>query len=164
MSTDGFAEFCEESLDDVYRYALRLTGGDHDRTCDLVQETFVLLVRHHRERPDEDVGLAWLIRCCRHRFLDDVRRSASSERTRRRAWSPSPDADLPSVSNVVLALGELGELERVAIVLRHLDGLSVADVASELDRSVPATDSMLRRGRDRLRRAYLALEEREVST
>ena len=48
-STDLDA-FCERTLDEVYRYALRLTGGDPARTGDLVEETYSALLRHCERR------------------------------------------------------------------------------------------------------------------
>jgi len=62
---------------------------------------------------------------------------------------------------VIAALGSLGADERLALVLRHVDGLSIAEIADFVGKSVAATDSMLRRGRDRLR-SYLLRERQEV--
>ncbi|HEY1741399.1 MAG TPA: sigma factor-like helix-turn-helix DNA-binding protein [Acidimicrobiia bacterium] len=45
----------------------------------------------------------------------------------------------------------LPPLQRAAIALRYVDDLPVREVAQLLDRSVPATDSLLRRARAELR-------------
>lgn len=49
------------------------------------------------------------------------------------------------------ALGELPEPQREAIVLHHLQGLSLAEVAQELDRTPAAVAGLLHRGLKRLR-------------
>ena len=52
------------------------------------------------------------------------------------------------------ALGELAEVERCVLVLHHLDGLSVADVADSIGRSMRATESLLARARRKFRAAF----------
>ena len=53
-------------------------------------------------------------------------------------------------------LAQLPEYERVALALHVVDGMSIADVATHLGRTVDATTSLLSRARRRLR--ALALE------
>ena len=162
MNQDDLAAFCERSLDDVYRYALRLTGGDAARTADLVQETYLALVRRSRERPDDAVDIGWLLVTCRHRFLDDLRRHARAERRLARAWEPAHQ-DAPAPSGIAEALGRLPTVQRIALILRHVDGLTVAEVATVLRRSEHATESILRSGRDELRRIYRNEEAKEAN-
>jgi RNA polymerase sigma-70 factor (ECF subfamily) len=45
--------------------------------------------------------------------------------------------------------------QRTALVLRYLDGLSVAEVAEHVGRSLHATETLLVRARSALRRLYL---------
>jgi RNA polymerase sigma-70 factor, ECF subfamily len=156
------AAMCERTLDEVYRYALRLCGGDADRTKDLVQETYTTLLRHLDAHPDAEVGLGWLITCCRHRHVDGFRRVQRRERNQRRAWQPQPDAEIAERSDVVEALGRIPEPGRTALVMRHVEGLSVAEIAGELGRSVEATDSILRRSRQRLRDEYGRVQQGSI--
>lgn len=149
-STD-LGAFCERTLDDVYRYALRLTGGHLARTADLTQETYASLLRHVDEHPDDPVGLAWLITCCRHRYLDSIRRRRRRERNQIRGWHPAAAEPANRDDDVIAALGQLRPDERMVLVLRHVDGFSVGEIAETIGKSVAATDSMLRRSRDRLR-------------
>ena len=51
-------------------------------------------------------------------------------------------------------LQQLGPHHRAALTLRYLDGLSVPDVADELDRTVHATEALLVRARAAFRVAY----------
>jgi RNA polymerase sigma-70 factor, ECF subfamily len=53
------------------------------------------------------------------------------------------------------ALARLSAPHRTALVLRYLDGLSVAEVADCVGRSLHATETLLVRARSALRRLYL---------
>ncbi len=155
MTTTDFEALYERSLDEVYRYASRLTGGDRVRTDELVQETYLGVLR---AATDVEPTTSYLITACRHRFLDQLR----SERRRRtreeRVAIPgdTPPVDPATVTNgpAVTALGALSDEHRAALVLRYVDDLTVADVADELGRSVRATESLLVRARNALRTAY----------
>jgi RNA polymerase sigma-70 factor (ECF subfamily) len=52
------------------------------------------------------------------------------------------------------ALARLPVPQRAALTLRYLDGLPVNDVAEHLGRSVHATETLLVRSRNALRRQY----------
>lgn len=159
LNSSDLGAFCEHTMDDVYRYALRLTGGDVARTADLTQETYTSLVTHVQQHPHEPVELPWLITCCRHRHLDAIRRHRRRERNQIRGWQPDATEPDARQDDVIAALGRLRPDERAALVLRHVDGFSVGEVAEAVGKSVAATDSMLRRGRDRLRSQLVPDEE-----
>lgn len=136
----------DQSVRAVYRAASRLTGGDRDRTDDLVQDVYLSLVRSARSGALTEVGLGWLLTSVRHRYFDRVRGEARDDRRLQLVWSqptsaPSETADLSG----------LPERERVALVLRYLDDLPVAEVAALMDLSVHATESLLARARRRAR-------------
>ena len=154
-------EFCERTVDDVYRYARRLTGGDQALTADLVQETYLSLMRHMRDRPEEVVGLPWLVTACRHRFVDELRRSGRRERLQFLAWSPTSSSELPPLG-VVEALARLPATQRAAVVMSHVDQMTVSEIAVSLGRSVHATESILRRGRAAFRLVYLSDRAKET--
>ena len=68
---------------------------------------------------------------------------------------PSYDDELADVEHreeVVQALGRLSALHRQVLVLKYVDGLSVEEIASELDRGGTQVQSLLQRARDGLRR------------
>ncbi len=51
-------------------------------------------------------------------------------------------------------LASLPEVQRTALVLQHLDGLAVQEIAEIIGRSMPATESMLARARRSFRSRY----------
>ncbi len=155
MATTDFEEFYERSVDPVYRYASRLTGGDPVRTDELVQETYLGVLSADA---DGEPTTSYLITACRHRFLDQLR---SEQRRRRREQHVAAPAAVPPVDPAeiragpaVAALATLSDEHRAALVLRYVDDLTVRDVARHLGRRVRATESLLVRARLALRAAY----------
>jgi RNA polymerase sigma-70 factor (ECF subfamily) len=104
----------------------------------------------------------------------------SVHRTRRRGafwrrWISSDPPDLvgddgarwadehASADRATAALATLEPAQREAIVLFELHGYSIEEIAEIQRASVPAVKSRLTRGRDRLRRFYLALGQPSLS-
>lgn len=148
-----------ESLPHVYGYLLRRVGGNEALAEDLTQETYLAGVAELR-RGRSSLSTPWLIGVARHKLVDHFRRLAreerklalvAEERARDRPWLWS---DMP-VDQVLASLITLPALQRAAVGLRYLDDLPVPEVARLLDRSIHATESLLARGRDGLRRHYL---------
>ena len=153
MLTDAdVMAYYERTCDEVYRYASRLAGGDRSRAEDLVQETFLTLVRQVRAGRTEPVDVGWAIATCRSRFLDQLRRDGSADRATGRAFERAPST-APDVG-AAEALARVPEEQRAALVLRYVDDLSVAAVARAIGRTVHATESLLARARDSFRNAY----------
>ena len=140
----------------LYRYLLRLAGGDRGAAEDLVQETCLALVRAVQEDPSADLTVGWMIVVGRRRFLDRLRRerreSARLERVGATEDVDEPDWSLVEGGVALDGLAQLPAAQRAALVFRYVDDLSTAEVAALLDRSVPATESLLARARRELAR------------
>jgi RNA polymerase sigma-70 factor, ECF subfamily len=65
-----------------------------------------------------------------------------------------PWEELLDTSAAYSALSRLPGPQRAALALRYLDGLSVAEIADHLDRTVKGTETLLVRARAALRRVY----------
>jgi len=148
---------------EVFRYLVRLTGGDQRLAEDLTQDACLALVRTLR-RPDADpvatYDTGWLIVVARRRFLDHLRNTQREQRRIELATvdgqtEVEPDWSAVEGSGALALLAELPADQRTALVLRYVDDLTVPAVAELLDRSVSATESLLARGR----RALAALVE-----
>jgi RNA polymerase sigma-70 factor (ECF subfamily) len=153
MSPEEFCEFYRRVLPDVYGYLLRLCAGDRAQAEDLTQDVFLALVEELRQGRVERADVRWLITVARSRFLDlarrDRRRGSKLELIRR-----DERADVePTGNDVLCCLAELQPLHRAVLVLRYVDDLAVADVAAVVGRGVTATNSLLARARDELRRS-----------
>lgn len=153
MTDDDFTDFYRRTVDGLYRYASRLTGNDRAATDELVQDTYLQLVRRVRTGPI-DVDFGWLAVTCRHRHIDRLR--ADQRRRVRELRALPPDAEAPATGGSADVLAALPADQRAALVLHYVDDLPVTAVAAELHRSVHATESLLARGRATVRRRLAA--------
>jgi RNA polymerase sigma-70 factor (ECF subfamily) len=158
---DAFNAFYDAALPRVYGYFLARCGNDAAIAEDLTQETFLAAVRAIKAGEAIDSPLPWLFGIARHKLLDHYRRQARGRATLL-PWrndavetlaapelDPAAEADR---TRVIDALDRLPEPQRAAVVLRHLDGLSVPEVAAALGKSVHAAESLLARGRAGLKK------------
>ena len=154
----AFDAWYEAMLPSVYGYLLHRCGRNAQTAEELTQETFVEAVRSRQTFRGTDTR-PWLIGIARHRLLDHLRREGRRERTFLRifarerpsvVWlgSDGQDADLAD------ALGRVPAAQRAALILRYVDDLPVREVARLLSRNEGAVESLLSRGRERLRREY----------
>jgi RNA polymerase sigma-70 factor (ECF subfamily) len=152
----AFEALYERLLPIVYGYLLRRVGGDVQAAEDLTQETFLAAVRSLPPRIDSPE--AWIVTIARRRFVDHLRREGRSPRQvalavdpPQRGWPPDWSHD---ERRVTAALSRLDPTHQLALVLRHVDDLPVAEVAGMLERSIAATESLLSRARRALRVAF----------
>ncbi len=150
------AEDLTEHLDDLYRYALRVTG-DPNLAADTVQDTVVRALER-REQYRSDAPLRhWLMRIAHNLIVDRARRSAhevvvDDVETLWRDDTYTVEAEAvverAATRNELLdALARVPYIYRSAVVLHDIDGLRVSDVAAIHDISLPAAKQRLRRGR-----------------
>jgi RNA polymerase sigma-70 factor, ECF subfamily len=166
LSKDGFVEEALPRLDAVYRFALRLAGGDADRAEDLVQETFLRAYRSWSSFTRGSNVQAWLFTICRNVFLREQER-----RARREIAASTLDMNVEAVSEAALTANEAGldpatrffdsfideevlaavdalpDEFRETVVLSDLEGLAYAEVADVLGVPVGTVKSRLYRGR-----------------
>jgi RNA polymerase sigma-70 factor (ECF subfamily) len=126
---------------------------------DLCAETFLAAVAAVRNGTVPRLTIAWLITVARNKLVDHWRRVGREERTLELAHD-ADDVDDPwdevlDRSRARATLSTLGPHHRAALALRYLDGLTVAQVAERLDRTVHATEALLVRARTAFRRAYI---------
>lgn len=154
---EGFGALYDLALPPVFRSMMRLTGGNRAQSEDLVQEAFGDLVRAIQGGlTHADIG--WLMVTARRRYLDSVRRWSLEERKLRLLQGGASDEDRfePEWGSIdggrmLALLGRLPAEQRAALVLRHVEGCSVPEVAEELEKSIHATESLLARARRSLR-------------
>jgi RNA polymerase sigma-70 factor (ECF subfamily) len=156
-SVDDLVAIYERALPHVYGYLLPRCGSVA-LAEDIAAETFVAAV-HGLERGAAPVPtVPWLIGIARHKLVDHWRRSEREQRSLTptvgdEAHDPWPEVTRVDAVHAVLA--RLSAAHRAALVLRYVDGLSVAEVAQCVGRSLHATETLLVRARSALRRIYL---------
>lgn len=152
----------------VLRVAQRLLLNREDAQ-DAAQEVFLRLHRSLKHFEQEQEFAPWLYRMTVN-ICHDVRRRRKREiplEDAMEAPAMSPDAEATVLLQqqqemVVAALDSLSERERVAIVLRDLEGLSTAEVAAATGVSEGTVRSQISMGRVKIRN-YVAARLRRRS-
>ena len=146
----GLLALYDTAMPQVHGY-LMSRCGDRVLAEDLTSEVFLAAVT-----AGGDVGVPWLIGTARHKLVDHWRRRAREQRA---ADEPADsavdpwDAELDALRARDVLAG-LGPHHRAALVLRHVDGLPVPEVAAHLGRTLHATEALLSRARRAFRQAY----------
>jgi RNA polymerase sigma-70 factor, ECF subfamily len=155
-----FRDWYDATLPRVYRYLAARCAGDEALAEELTQQTFVEAIRH-RDRFDGRSDLVtWLIAIARNRLVDHHRRHGREARRQDRliaALPPAGDAPWRTVearAEVERAIAQLPGDQRLALLFRYLDDMTVRGVATAIGRGEKATESLLARARDAFRRAY----------
>lgn len=146
----------------VYNFA-RLMLGDAHRAEDLLQETFLSVVRAADRYEPRGHFRTWLLRMARNRCLNWL----ESERIRRvnltdvsTALAPVTSPEIPETVGIVQhAIRRLPERQREAIVLYAFDSMSYQEIARVLDVPVNTVKTLIHRGRATLARALEAAEK-----
>jgi RNA polymerase sigma factor (sigma-70 family) len=166
-SDDAFAALDERYRRRLVRFARGFVPGGQADAEDVVQEALVRAVRALRNGSRPDSLGPWLHRITRNCALDLTasRRRHPIVELADHAHPPTEDAGAAverslGVRGLVADVGRLPDTQRSALVLRELEGRSYADIADELDVTVPAVKSLLVRARQGLKRAR---EDRRVA-
>jgi RNA polymerase sigma-70 factor, ECF subfamily len=172
LGKPGFVEEALPWLDAVYRFALRLTGGNRSEADDLTQETFLRAYRHWDTFTRGTSARSWLFTIARNAFL------RSRERQTRRPETLETDLDFSvealgasevykSIAaadperqffdsfvddEIIQAIESLPVEFREAVVLSDVEGLNYGEIAEVLGVPMGTVKSRLYRGRRQLER------------
>jgi RNA polymerase sigma-70 factor (ECF subfamily) len=161
----SFNLLVERYQNDVYNLALRMTSSPHTAE-DVAQDTFISAFRNI-ERFREGNFRAWLLRIASNASLDELRRRKrkggysldemmdapdSTFEVQEEGRGPEAEAEAKELEALIQSgLRTLPEDQRLAIVLRDIQGLSYEEVAEAMKSSVGTVKSRISRGRSRLR-------------
>lgn len=154
----GLLALYDEALPRVFGYMLS-RAGDRALAEDLTAETFLAAAAAVRSGSATAPTTGWLTGIARHKLADYWRRMEREQRALRRVYEGEPPHDDPWESRIDLirarqVLAGLRPQHRAALTLRHVDGLSVPEVATHLGRTVHATEALLVRARASFRIRY----------
>ena len=140
--------------DHVYGYVRSIVRDDHDAE-DVTQHVFAkLLVTLDRFEPRGVPFSRWLLRMSHNAAVDHLRTQRSVPVAEvHGADDAADDGDVQLRRMLQVALERLPDDQREVLVLRHLAGLSPAEVAVRMDRTVASVNSLHHRGRRALRAA-----------
>jgi RNA polymerase sigma-70 factor (sigma-E family) len=149
-----FTEFVVVQRAALVRVAALLVSGDTAKAEDVVQTALTKLYLAW-PRVRSDTAKAYARRCVVNAAMDD-RRSLFSKRERISAQLPdfaAVDPHRDDATAVVALLATLPAGMRAAVVLRYVEGLSIAEAADAMGCSEGNVKSQSARGLDRLREA-----------
>ena len=164
---DAFSVLVRETQHTTYRLALRMSGSESD-AADVVQEAYLRAWEGLARLRDHTAILSWLCRIVRNVAADRVRQrvrhpTESLDRTPRggvgalveylAADAPDPEECVASAearAEIRAAIAELKEKHRVVLLLREVDGMSYAELATALGCPAGTIESRLHRARREL--------------
>jgi RNA polymerase sigma factor (sigma-70 family) len=156
----AFGAFYRRHVHAVHGY-FRRRVFDVETAFDLTAETFATALRavpHYEPRPEP--ARAWLFGIARNTLLEALRRGQVEDRARR-ALAMEPivlddddvaTLDLLTETPALEAIEELPDDHRAAVIARHVDGESYADIAERLACSQSVVRQRVSRGLRTLRR------------
>ncbi len=155
----AFRAWYEASVSKVYAYLFPRCGGDSALAEEMTQQTFFQAIERRSTFEGRSTHITWLCTIARNKLADHYRRLDREERRHLRLIVreiPSATVDAPTDAiedreALIGALRDLPPLQRAAVVLCYVDGLSVREASAVLERSESATESLLSRARERLR-------------
>jgi RNA polymerase sigma-70 factor (ECF subfamily) len=150
---DAYAELVDRHAGLAYRVALRLLGNHHDAE-DVAQEALVTAWQQLPRFKGTTSFTTWLYQIVTRRALNRITRTRVTESLdllgdvgdagEEPGQRLERDLTVDAVTDAVTALPPP---QRIAIVLRHFEGLSNAEIARITGSSIPAVRSHLFRGR-----------------
>ena len=144
--------------DDVYRYIQSIVRDSHEAE-DITHNVFAKLIFAIRKYEERAVPFsAWILRVARNAALDHLRarRMVPSEEVRT-SDERSDEIAFERCGCLKDALDRLPEAQREVLVLRHVVGLSPAEIAELLGKTESAIHGLHHRGRGALQMALREL-------
>ena len=145
-----------DHLDAAFNFARWLTRNDHD-AADAVQDACLRALRFFSSFRGGD-SKAWLLRIVRNAVHSQQRQRNLTEAL---PPEPSPVVPAPSRPDVAAAIAGLAPDLREVLVLREIEGLSYAQIATALDIPMGTVMSRLSRARDAARTALTSAPTQE---
>jgi RNA polymerase sigma-70 factor (ECF subfamily) len=167
---DAFRVLVDRHSRRLFRLAYRMTGNEHDAE-EVVQDAFLRAYRRLEQFESRANFGTWLYRICANCALDQMRKHRGESL---RAEPPAPEdseamdpldttpSPEPSPERLALsgemstqvqaAMDSLSAMERMAFVLRHVEGFSIEEIAESLGLNLGATKNSIFRAVQKLRR------------
>jgi RNA polymerase sigma-70 factor (ECF subfamily) len=148
----------EKHLPSLSNYVMRMMANTAEAD-DIIQETFIRLwTRGNKFNPETARLTTWLHNIAHNLCIDYFRKSnrlVDDSVEQPNAEVSGPEEALTRqglVKSIQQAMMSLPERQRSAIIMCHYQGLSNKDAAVVLDMSVDALESLMARGRKKLRK------------
>jgi RNA polymerase sigma factor (sigma-70 family) len=155
-ANDALAELVRRHVDVIYSAALRQVGGDCHFAEDVVQQVFADFVRKARSLRGHAALTGWFYTSTRFTAAKLVRAEQRRKARDLEAYHVN-ESDSSSAASIDVrpmldeAMHELGERDRLTVLLRYFEQQPVAEVGRRLGISENAAAKAVERALDRLR-------------
>lgn len=144
----------------LLRYAARLvgaSGGSAEAARDVVQDTWLGVIRGLRGLRDPAQFPAWIYGIATRRCMDEIRARTRRRRLEERAAAGGTDRQLATPTpelqvDLAAAIGRLPPIHRAAVHLFYREELSVEEIAAVLGIPAGTVKSRLHHAREALKR------------
>lgn len=159
-SEEAFRELVHRYLDLVYTTALRQVGGNAANAADVSQSVFIELARQSSRLISHPTLTGWIytatLRMAAHYVRDEIRRQRRAQEAHVQYLLQCEAAEVeldwsrlrPVLDHAMMALGEI---DRLAVLLRHFERRPLAEVGACLGLSDNAARMRVDRALDKLR-------------
>jgi RNA polymerase sigma-70 factor, ECF subfamily len=142
----------------IYGYVRSIVRDDHEAE-DVTQHVFAKLMTTLVKYDDRGVPFfAWLLRLARNVAIDHLRANRLTPTENVIDPDVSSGTDLDRVETVRAALATLPDEQRQVVILRHVVGLSPAEIANRMGRTESSIHGLHHRGRRALQRELARLD------
>ena len=142
----------------IYGYVRSIVRDDHEAE-DITQHVFAKLMTSIIKYDDRGVPFfAWLLRLARNVAIDHLRANRLTPTENVLDPDTSSGINLEHVETVRSALATLPDEQRQVVVLRHVVGLTPAEIADRMGRTESSIHGLHHRGRRALQRELMLLE------
>src|ERR1017187_8420035 len=160
-SDAAFAALVSRHVNLVYSAALRKAGNPHAAE-EITQAVFIILAQKAGRIPDKTILPGWLYQTARLTAAGFLKREIRRVRREQEAYMQTElHADAPDETWQQLAplledaMGQLGEKDRAAVVLRFFGGKSFAEVGTAAGVSENAAKKRVTRALEKLRKCFM---------
>jgi len=142
----------------IYGYVRSIVRDDHEAE-DVTQHVFAKLMTSLVKYDDRGVPFfAWLIRLARNVAIDHLRANRLTPTETVLDPASFSDRDIDHGETVRAALAALPDEQREVVVLRHIVGLTPAEIADRMGRTESSIHGLHHRGRRTLQRELQLLD------
>ena len=170
--SDKISFLVEEYEVALVRYANSILK-DHEQARDVVQDTFIKLIKALQEKKEIQNEKSWLYRVCHNSALDYLRKIKRRQEKNEEVMLSTSESEINEAPDKQLnrkedkefvneSLNRLSEREQQILNLKIKDGLSYKEIAAELDLTVNNVGFILHRTMKKLSAIFKEKNKEEV--
>lgn len=166
-----FTELYNENFDYVYSFVYIRTAYDARITEEVVQEAFTAAWLAQDRFQNRSSFRTWLCAIAKNKLYEHYRKNSLDEKNQSADADNIPeqpsDFELEGIvlrnetrGQVLEALNRINPIYRYSLIMKYIDGYSIAQIAKHLGRTSKAIDGVLQKAKKSFIREYSRIEGR----